>query len=99
MRIRTLPAGLALALGLATAALAQSAPMVNGTVEKVTPETEKISIHHEAIPNLQMEGDMTMVFKAGDKAMLTSVKPGEKVRFTAERVNGQITVTKIEKAK
>lgn len=91
--------GFLAAIGVATGASAQSAPLVKGTVEKVDPASEKISIHHEAIPNLSMDGDMTMVFKAGDKAMLTDVKAGEKVQFTAERVNGQITVTKIQKAK
>jgi Cu(I)/Ag(I) efflux system protein CusF len=45
-----------------------------------------------------MEG-MTMVFRAGDPAMLKQVKRGDKVQFSAERVNGQITVTKIRKSK
>ena len=88
-----------LASGVAGAAWAQGAPTVNGTVEKVDAGAQKISIHHEAIPNLGMDGDMTMIFKAGDKAMLKAVKAGQKVRFTAERVNGQITVTRIEAAK
>ncbi len=99
MKNSNLAAGIAVALGLATAASAQTALMVKGTIEKVDAAAEKISIHHEAIPNLNMDGDMTMVFKAGDKAMLKDVKAGEKVQFTAERVNGQITVTKIQKAK
>jgi Cu/Ag efflux protein CusF len=43
-------------------------------------------------------GEMKMVFKAGDKAMLKQVKKGDKVLFTAERVNGQLTVTSISKA-
>lgn len=90
---------LAVALGAAPAAWAQGTSMVKGTVEKVDAAAEKISIHHEAIPNLSMDGDMTMIFKAGDKAMLRQVKAGEKVQFTADRVNGQITVTRIEKAK
>ncbi len=38
-----------------------------------------------------------MVFKAGDAAMLKTIKPGDKVKFTADRVNGQLTVTKIQK--
>lgn len=99
MKKNLLLAGFAVALGLATGASAQTAPMVKGTVEKIDAAAEKISIHHEAIPNLSMDGDMTMVFKAGDKAMLKDVKSGEKIQFTAERVNGQITVTKIQKAK
>ena len=42
---------------------------------------------------------MTMVFRAGDPAMLKAVKPGDRVRFVPDRVNGQFTVTKIEKSK
>jgi Cu(I)/Ag(I) efflux system periplasmic protein CusF len=46
-----------------------------------------------------MESGMTMVYKARDAAMLTAVKPGNKIKFDAEQVNGQYTVTKIEKSK
>ena len=93
-------AGITLGLAFASAALAQAAPpMVKGTIEKVDTSAGKLSINHETIPNLDMEGGMTMVFKAGDPAMLKSVKAGQKVRFTAERVNGQLTVTKIQPGK
>jgi Cu/Ag efflux protein CusF len=46
-----------------------------------------------------MEDGMTMVFRAADPAMLKAVKAGDRVRFVPERINGQFTVTKIEKAK
>jgi Cu/Ag efflux protein CusF len=42
---------------------------------------------------------MTMAFKAQDPAMLKQVKTGDKIKFEADRVNGQITVTKIQKSK
>jgi Cu(I)/Ag(I) efflux system periplasmic protein CusF len=42
---------------------------------------------------------MSMVFRAGDAAMLKVVKPGDRVRFVPDRVNGQFTITKIEKIK
>lgn len=77
---------------------AAALPMVSGTVEKVDAAAGKVTIEHGAIPNLNMDS-MTMVFRAQDPAMLKGVKSGDKVRFTADRVNGQITVTKIEKAK
>jgi Cu(I)/Ag(I) efflux system periplasmic protein CusF len=80
-------------------ALAQSAPMMKGTVEKVDASAEKITINHEQIPNLNMEDGMSMVFRAADKAMLKQVKAGDKVQLSADRVNAQITVTKIQKAK
>ena len=57
-----------------------------------------MTIDHGPIPNLDMDS-MTMVFRVGDPAMLKQVKPGEKIRFTADRVNGQITVTRIQKGR
>ena len=78
-------------------ALAQETPKIKGTVEKIDESAEKITLDHAPIPNLDM-GEMKMVFKAGDKAMLKQVKKGDKVLFTAERVNGQLTVTSIAKA-
>ncbi len=88
----------ATALGLAVfPALAQDTPKVKGTVEKVDDSAEKITLDHGPIPNLDM-GAMKMVFKAGDKSMLKQVKKGDKVLFTADRVNGQLTITSMAKA-
>ncbi len=42
---------------------------------------------------------MTMVYSVKDPSLLQGLKAGDKVKFDAERVNGQLTVTKIEKAK
>lgn len=97
--ITALAATLALAVQpLAGAALAQSTPQVAGVVTKIDASADKITIKHAPIPNLDM-GEMTMVFRAGEKAMLGQVKPGDKIVFTAERVNGQITLTSLSKAK
>ncbi|MBP0578539.1 copper-binding protein [Labrys sp. LIt4] len=82
---------------LATSALAQTAP-VKGEVTKINEAQGKITLKHGPIKNLDMEG-MTMVFAVADPAMLKTVKPGDKVSFEADRVNGRLTVTKIEKAK
>ncbi len=80
-----------------TAALAQAVP-VNGEVTKIDQAQGKITLKHGAIPNLDMDA-MTMVFAAGDPSMLKAVKPGDKVTFEADRVNGRLTVTKIWKVK
>ena len=95
--LRTALATAAIVAASAVPALAQQAPKVKGTVEKIDESAEKITLDHAPIPNLDM-GQMKMVFKAGDKAMLKQVKKGDKVLFTAERVNGQLTVTSIGKA-
>ncbi len=39
---------------------------------------------------------MTMVFRAADPAMLERVKPGDKVSFVAQKVDGAFTVTEID---
>lgn len=77
---------------------AANLPMVSGTVEKVDAAAGKITIEHGAIPNLGMDS-MTMVFRVQDPAMLKGVKAGDKIRFAADRVNGQITVTKLQKGR
>ena len=42
---------------------------------------------------------MTMVYRVKDPAMLTTVKPGDKIKFDADHVNGKFIVTTIQKAK
>ncbi len=81
-----------LAAGLSTA----SAQSVNGEVVKIETDRGRITLKHEAIPNLEMDG-MTMVFRVADPAMLTQVREGERVRFEASRVNGNITITRIQR--
>ncbi|RDI57202.1 copper-binding protein [Microvirga subterranea] len=83
-------------LALSAAALAQGLPTVSGTVEKVDTVQGKITIDHGPIKNLDMEA-MTMVFRAQDPNLLKGIKAGDKVQFTADRVNGQISVTSIKK--
>jgi Cu/Ag efflux protein CusF len=82
----------------ASAEESKSLPMIKGQVKKVDESSGKMTIKHDAITNLDM-GAMTMVFKASDPAMLKTVKPGEKIKFSADKVNGQLTVMKVEEAK
>ena len=92
-------AALVLTLGLAPlAASAQTDDFVNGLVTKIDESAGKITIKHGPIKKFDME-PMTMVFRAADPAILKAVKPGDKVRFVPDRINGQFTITKIEKAK
>jgi Cu(I)/Ag(I) efflux system periplasmic protein CusF len=46
-----------------------------------------------------MDHGMTMVFRAQAPAMLKGIKAGDRVKFDAEDVNGQYSVTRIEKLK
>jgi Cu/Ag efflux protein CusF len=77
---------------------AQSA-LISGQVVKVDQSAKKITIKHGPAPKLDMSEGMTMVYAVSDPNLLSSVKAGDKINFDAERVNGQLTVTKIDKAK
>jgi Cu(I)/Ag(I) efflux system periplasmic protein CusF len=81
------------------AATPASAQMIAGTVMKIDEPAGKITLKHGPIKKLDMDEGMTMVFRTADPAMLKAVKVGDKVKFDADNVNGQFTVTKIEKAK
>jgi Cu(I)/Ag(I) efflux system protein CusF len=87
----------ALALSFASVAGAQEV-MVDGQVTKIDQAQGKITLRHGPIQKLDMDS-MTMVFRVKDPAMLKGVKVGDKVKFEADRVDGQITVIKMQKSK
>ena len=87
---------IAAALALAGPVLAQA--LSDGEIRRVDKEAKKLTIRHGPIPNLNMDA-MTMVFQVKDPAMLDQVKAGDRIRFQADRIGGQYTVTKIEAAK
>lgn len=72
-----------------------AAQMADGEIKKVNLEAEKITIRHSELKNLGMPA-MTMVFRAKDPAMLGQIKEGDRIKFVAERVGGQLTVTQME---
>lgn len=74
-----------------------SAALSEGMVKKVDKAAGKLTIAHGPLANLDMP-PMTMVFKAGDPAMLDKVKAGDKIRFAAERSGGVFTVKTLELA-
>lgn len=90
---------LATLLGVAVISSVALAQMVDGEVTKVDESAGKITIKHGPMKKFDMEGGMTMVFRANDPAMLKQVKPGDKIMFEADKVSGQFTVMKLEKAK
>lgn len=77
---------------------AMSAQTTDGEVRKVDKEAKKITLKHGEIKNLGMPG-MTMVFQVKDPAMLDKVKVGDKVKFSADQINGALVVTAIELVK
>lgn len=74
---------------------AQAPSMTDGEIRKVDKNAGKLTIKHGEIKHMDMP-PMTMVFYAGDKAMLDQVREGDKVRFLVVQEAGKMTVTKIE---
>ena len=70
-------------LAFVTFALPALAQQVNGTVKKIDEAQGKLTIDHGAIKNLDMDA-MSMVFKAGDPAMLKGLKSGDKIKARKE---------------
>jgi Cu(I)/Ag(I) efflux system protein CusF len=71
-------------------------PIVKGEVKKVDTASHRVSIKHDAIPNLNMPG-MTMSFVAQDPQLLTGLSVGDKINFVADEVDGDLTVLWLEK--
>lgn len=85
-----------LALVFSTSLLAQT-PQVEGEVRKIDKASGRITLKHGDIKHLDMP-PMTMVFRVSDPKMLDSVAVGDKVRFAADKVGGNYTVTALSKA-
>ncbi len=90
---------IALTLSIAAANFAWAQALTDGEVKKVDTSAGKITIRHGPMKKFAMEDGMTMVYRVQDASMLSAVKAGDKIKFDADRVNGQFVVTKIEKAK
>ena len=77
--------------------MSHPAAMTDGEIKKLDVANGKVTIKHGDILHMDMPG-MTMVFTVKDPALLAQLKPGDKVRFQAEKANGAIVVTKIQPA-
>jgi Cu/Ag efflux protein CusF len=70
-------------------------PWAEAEIRRVDAAAGKLSLKHGEIKNLDMP-PMTMVFQLQDKALLGNLKAGDRVRFTADKVNGSYTVVNIQ---
>ncbi len=82
---------------LFSASVLAQAPQVDGEVKKIDKAQGRITLKHGDIKHLDMP-PMTMVFRVSDPKMLDSVAVGDKVRFAADKVGGNYTVTSLSKA-
>lgn len=72
--------------------------MAEGEVKKVDKGAGKVTLKHGPLPSLDMPA-MTMVFRVKDPAMLDQLKAGDNIRFKAEKIGGNYTVTEYQSAK
>ncbi len=89
---------LATALGVLflSGGLAAASP-TEGELRKIDATAGKVTVRHGPIENLGMDA-MTMVFRVPEMEMVSGLAVGDRVVFEADRVNGAITITRIEKA-
>ena len=79
-------------------AATQSVALASADVVKVYRKEKRVLLRHGPIPSLGMSA-MTMEFALSNAKMLNSLKPGDKIKFTADQVDGDYVVTSIEFAK
>jgi Cu(I)/Ag(I) efflux system periplasmic protein CusF len=77
---------------------AQADAMSVGEIRKVDKDAGKVTIKHGPLASLDMPA-MTMVFRVKDLAMLDNLKAGDNIRFRAEKIDGNYTVTEYQAAK
>jgi Cu/Ag efflux protein CusF len=66
---------------------------------KIDEPAYKITLKHGPLKKFDMDEGMTMVFRVQDPALLKQVRVGDKVKFEADKVNGQFTVIKMQKSR
>ena len=72
--------------------------LIDGEIKKVDKDAGKLTIKHGELKSLGMM-PMTMVFKAAEPVMLDKASAGAKIRFSADKINGVLTVTSLEVVK
>lgn len=76
----------------------QSAPLSDGLVKKIDKAAGEVVIQHGQLDSIGMP-PMTMAFGVADKAWLSKLKAGDKIKFAAEMKGGNPIVSRYEMAK
>jgi Cu/Ag efflux protein CusF len=75
---------------------ATSAQAADGEVRKLDRAQAKVTIAGGEVKNLGMPA-MTMVYRAKPATLLDGLAVGDRIEFTADKVDGQYVVTAIKK--
>lgn len=82
--------------GAMHAPAAAEVPLTDGLVKKIDKAGGKLTLAHAALPNGMPA--MTMAFRVKDAAWLDKLKDGQKVRFAIEKIDGVLTIVRLETA-
>ena len=89
----------ALVLAWAGATSAQApAASASGEITKIDKAAAKVTIRHGEIKALDMP-PMTMVYRVREPRLLEGVAVGDRVQFTAAKIEGNYTVTALSRAR
>ena len=73
-----------------------ASPATDGVIRKVDHAAGTITVQHGPIESLGMAA-MTMPYNVKDPAMLTSSRPGDKIRMTVENIGGTFTIVALQR--
>jgi Cu/Ag efflux protein CusF len=91
------PSRILIALLALAGAAAFAAGPVEGEVRKVDAAQQKVTLKHGEIKALDMPA-MTMAYRVKDAGALSQLAPGDRVRFSVEKIDGAYTITSLQKA-
>jgi len=73
---------------------AQDDVVISGDVTQVDLTSGMIAVRHEPNQRLKL-GSATDTFRVSEPIMLNAIRPGAHIRFSADRINGELAITKI----
>jgi Cu(I)/Ag(I) efflux system periplasmic protein CusF len=73
---------------------AQDGGVISGDVIKVDLTSGMITVRHEPNQRLKLTY-ATDTFRVSEPIMLNAIRPGAHIRFAADRINGELAITKI----
>ncbi len=71
-------------------------PLVKGLIRKIDLASQRLTVKHGDIPNLQMPG-MTMSFAVSDAQWLQSLSVGDSILFVVDEVDSDYTILWLQK--
>ena len=86
----------AAAVGFCAAAYAQQATL-KGEITKLDEATGTLTLKQDQSGTVGGAGGATADYKVKDGLLFNAVKAGDKVRITVNRVDGKMTITKLQK--